>query len=54
MAEHPPRFSNENKERVHVIACPEGAEYTGTVTMTRWSAMELPPTWQRPDLDAVE
>ena len=53
MAEHPPRFSNENKERVHVIACPPGAEYSGTVTMTRWDAFALRPTWQRPALDRV-
>jgi hypothetical protein len=54
VAAHPPRFSNENKERVHAIACPPGAVHAGTITATRWDTMPLPERWQRPTIESVE
>lgn len=54
VAAHPPRFSNDNKARVHAIACPPDAVHAGTITATRWDTMPLPEQWPTPILDAVE
>jgi hypothetical protein len=40
--QHPPRFTDENKKRIHGIACPEGLGPKGTIEASRWRAEALP------------
>lgn len=40
--QHPPRFTDGNKLRIHAIACPPGLGSTGTIEASRWRAEALP------------
>ena len=42
MADHPPIWSNRNKQIVFEIACPPGSTHTGLLDYSRWRAMPLP------------
>jgi hypothetical protein len=38
----PPKLTNPNKQVVHRLACPPGAQHGGEITVTRWAEMPLP------------
>lgn len=42
LADHPPVLEHPNKRRVFELACPPGAMFAGTVTLTRWGPARLP------------
>ncbi|HLS48271.1 MAG TPA: hypothetical protein VK012_07105, partial [Gemmatimonadales bacterium] len=44
VAEHPPRWTNQNKLVVHAVASPPGAVHAGRIQYSRWAAMPLPGT----------
>lgn len=42
--QHPPRFADENKKRIHAIACPAGFGAGGTLDASRWRGESFPLT----------
>ncbi len=43
VAAHPPRLQHPHKRLVWALACPPGCVHRGTVAVSRWRAMPLPP-----------
>ncbi len=53
MARHAPRVHHPNKQAVLDVACPPGAVHRGRIEVSRWAAIELPPTLDPPRRDLV-